>query len=108
MMSAFRGRKHMGRLAQADKGRAAWPRSLMRRRPLKGFPVPDDDLAYFERRAEQELQLAQQAVDPQVVAAHYRLAELYLERLSTGRAAELVSAGGPVGELDPAMPPRSR
>ena len=70
--------------------------------------MPDDDLAYFERRAEQELQLAQQAVDPQVVAAHYRLAELYLERLSTERAADLVSAEDSVGEVGPAVPPRSR
>jgi hypothetical protein len=70
--------------------------------------VPDDDLAYFERRAEQELQLAQQAVDPQVVAAHYRLAELYLERVSTKRAAELVSAEDSIDEVDPSVPPRSR
>jgi hypothetical protein len=75
---------------------------------LKGFPVPDDDLAYFERRAEQELQLAQQASDPQVVDAHYRLAELYLERLSTGRAADLVSADDSIGDASPAVPPRSR
>lgn len=70
--------------------------------------MPDDDLAYFERRAEQELQLAQQAVDPQVVAAHYRLAELYLERLSTERATDLVSAEDSIDEADLAIPPRSR
>lgn len=74
---------------------------------MKGFPVPDDNLAYFERRAEQELRLAQQAVDPQVVAAHYRLAELYLERLSTERAAELVSAEDSVGEVGPTVLLRS-
>ena len=39
------------------------------------------DLDYYERRAEQELELAQRATRPEVVAAHYRLAELYLARL---------------------------
>lgn len=39
------------------------------------------DLDYYERRAEQELELAQRATNPEVVAVHYRLAELYLDRL---------------------------
>jgi len=34
-----------------------------------------------QSRAEQELELAQRATRPEVVAAHYRLAELYLARL---------------------------
>ncbi|MFW2853415.1 hypothetical protein ACM61V_16075 [Sphingomonas sp. TX0543] len=40
------------------------------------------DSDYYERRAEQELELAEHATKPKVVAAHDRLAELYLERLS--------------------------
>ena len=43
---------------------------------------PDaDEAAYLEGRAEQELELAQRAVDPRVVAAHYDMACRYLERL---------------------------
>lgn len=46
------------------------------------------DLDYYERRAEQELELAQRATKPEVVAAHYRLAELYLARLPPQSKAE--------------------
>lgn len=38
-----------------------------------------DDSRYFERRAEQELSLAQHAADPRAVKAHYELACRYLE-----------------------------
>ena len=40
-----------------------------------------DDEAYFRRRVEQELTLAQRAVDSAVVHAQYRLAEAYLDKL---------------------------
>ena len=40
-----------------------------------------DDLAYFERRAEMELELAQRASDTKAVQAHYELANAYLDRI---------------------------
>lgn len=42
------------------------------------------DLAYLERRAEDELQAAQMASHPAAVHAHYVLASAYLERLFGG------------------------
>ena len=41
----------------------------------------DHDIEYFMFRAEQELELAQRAEHPKVVAAHYRLSQLYLDRI---------------------------
>ena len=41
------------------------------------------DLLYLHDRAEEELTLAQQAEHPALVQAHYLLASLYLDRLST-------------------------
>lgn len=41
----------------------------------------EGDTEYYRKRAEQELQLAQSATDPKVVAAHYQLSQLYLEKL---------------------------
>lgn len=46
------------------------------------------DADYFQTRAEQELDLAQRAIDPCAVAAHYAMAERYLERVSRARKAE--------------------
>lgn len=43
--------------------------------------MPDEDCVYFLRRAEAELELAQRAEHPRAVAAHYRVAEHYLERV---------------------------
>ena len=43
---------------------------------------PETDCDYWQRRAEEEVELARQASDPAVVAAHYRLSELYLDRLA--------------------------
>ena len=40
-----------------------------------------DDILYFERRAEEEIALAQAAVTAHAVQAHYRLATLYLDRI---------------------------
>ena len=39
-----------------------------------------DDCDYYSRRAEQQLELAQQATDPAVCQSHYALANLYLEK----------------------------
>lgn len=43
----------------------------------------ETDADYFRRRAEQEVELAQSATEPAVVSAHYRMAELYLERVAS-------------------------
>jgi hypothetical protein len=40
-----------------------------------------EDLTYLERRAEEELELAQRSDCPGAVKAHYELAGLYLDRL---------------------------
>ncbi len=40
-----------------------------------------DDILYFERRAEEEIALAQAAATAHAVQAHYRLATLYLDRI---------------------------
>lgn len=45
------------------------------------------DKTYFLERAEAQLELAQQSGHPNAVAAHYHLAELYLDRVY-GDAAE--------------------
>lgn len=42
--------------------------------------IGPDEMSYLVRRAEQQLELAQQADHEQVVSAHYELANLYLER----------------------------
>ena len=53
--------------------------------------VTNDDLDYFQRRAEIETERATQATLPQVVAAHYALATAYFDRvalLARGRAVD--------------------
>jgi hypothetical protein len=40
-----------------------------------------DDLSYFQRRAEDEIELAQRASHARVVQAHYQLASAYLDRI---------------------------
>lgn len=45
-----------------------------------------NDREYFLRRAEQELELAQHASSRAAVAAHFRLAEAYLEKAEQGGA----------------------
>jgi sirohydrochlorin ferrochelatase len=53
---------------------------------------PDEDRAYFYHRAEVQIELAERAEHPDVVAAHMALAEQYLtlsdsdERLAESRA----------------------
>jgi hypothetical protein len=54
--------------------------------------VSHDDEVYFRRRAEQELDLAQRAIDSAVVFAHYRLAEAYLEKLELSTQAGVADA----------------
>lgn len=41
--------------------------------------IGPDEMSYFMRRAEQQLELAQRAEHEQVVHAHYELANLYLD-----------------------------
>lgn len=48
-----------------------------------------DDLVYFERRAEQELELAQRASHPEAVKRHYLMAGLYLDRIYYTPGAEI-------------------
>jgi hypothetical protein len=43
--------------------------------------VSADDQAYYARRAEEELERAQQALHPKVTQSHYLLTEMYLDRL---------------------------
>jgi hypothetical protein len=53
--------------------------------------MSQDDRDYYERRAETEIALAQQASHKAAVQAHYELASAYLDRIH-GHSAE--SAGG--------------
>jgi hypothetical protein len=41
--------------------------------------MPQDDLSYYERRAEAEIALAQQAKHRRAVQAHYEMASAYLD-----------------------------
>ena len=40
-----------------------------------------DDVAYFQRRAEDEIEAAQRASNSEAVQAHYTLASAYLDRI---------------------------
>jgi len=40
-----------------------------------------DDVAYFQRRAEDEIAMAQRAAHARAVQAHYQLASAYLDRI---------------------------
>ncbi len=48
----------------------------------------EDDRTYYQRRAEAELERAQQATEPGAVKAHYQLAEAYLGRLASLETSE--------------------
>lgn len=50
--------------------------------------VPDDDVTYYRRRAETELEKAQQATSPEIVRAHFELANAYLERIAAAESAK--------------------
>lgn len=41
----------------------------------------DNEIEYYRRRAEEEVERASNATEPSVVAVHYAMAELYLARL---------------------------
>jgi hypothetical protein len=43
--------------------------------------ISDDDISYYRRRAEAELERAQQATKPEAVKVHYELANAYLEHI---------------------------
>ena len=60
--------------------------------------MSDDDLDYLEGRAQTELEMAQRSESPAVTAAHYQLAEAYLERVETLRASAAAEPGAPGGE----------
>ena len=64
-------------------------------------PVTADDRAYFERRAEEEIERARESVDPRTVAIHYALSELYLERIDAARGEEEENAGANENEDEP-------
>ncbi len=44
-----------------------------------------DEVAYFQQRAEDEIELAQRATHSRAVQAHYRLASAYLDRIHGDR-----------------------
>lgn len=56
--------------------------------------MQQEDVEYFERRAEQELRLAQLAVHPRVVRAHYFLAGIYLDKVYGGPAETAAEPAG--------------
>lgn len=60
--------------------------------------MPDNDLDYLQRRAETELELAQRSESPDVKAAHYGLAEAYLERMDALRGSAALDSGASDGE----------
>ncbi len=43
--------------------------------------MPHQDVEYYERRAEAEIELARQARSPEAVQAHYQLATAYLDKI---------------------------
>jgi hypothetical protein len=43
--------------------------------------MQQDDLDYYYRRAERELEMAQRAAMPAAVRAHYTIANFYLDRV---------------------------
>lgn len=44
-------------------------------------PVPEDDKAYYHRRAEEEIARAQASNEAKIVSFHYHLAGFYLDRV---------------------------
>ncbi|MGZ8337680.1 MAG: hypothetical protein ACXWU1_13555, partial [Allosphingosinicella sp.] len=40
-----------------------------------------DDVAYFEQRAAEEIEMAQRAADSGAIQSHYELANFYLDRI---------------------------
>jgi hypothetical protein len=60
---------------------AIWVSEATPCRPYNRAMTTLDDAFYLERRAEDELNAAQEANHPAAVRAHYDLAGLYLDRL---------------------------
>lgn len=61
----------------------------------------EDELAFLERRASEELEMAQRATKTEVVAIHCRMADVYLERMADLKAASEASTeefNGPQGD----------
>lgn len=54
---------------------------------FRSVTVSEDDIGYYQRRAEAELERAQQATRPEVVRAHFQLANAYLERIASAEPA---------------------
>lgn len=52
------------------------------------------DERYFYERAVRELELAQRSDDPNAVAAHYELAERYLDRIHPRNPEQREEGGG--------------
>lgn len=69
----------------------------------KGCHVAEDDLAYLQQRAEAELELAQRSEAPEVTAAHYKLAEAYLDRVTALQAGAAEVAGSAVEAAEEAV-----
>ncbi|WP_162806710.1 hypothetical protein [Sphingosinicella terrae] len=46
--------------------------------------MSSQDGDYYQKRAEQEVELAQRSTDPVAVQFHYAMTELYLEKLHGG------------------------
>jgi hypothetical protein len=62
-----------------------WKRFLGRRRSER---MSDDEKAYFQDRAEAEIELAQRAEHPGAVRSHYLLAGFYLDLIHGGAERE--------------------
>ena len=56
--------------------------------------MSSQDGDYYQKRAEQEVELAQRATDPVAVQFHYAMTEHYLEKLH-GAPAPAAGAGRP-------------
>ena len=54
----------------------------------------EDDVQYYQRRAEEEIARAQCAVDPEAVSLHYQLSELLLARVSELKGVERSDKNG--------------
>ena len=57
--------------------------------------MSDSDVEYLQRRAEQEIELARLSTKPEVVAVHYALAEMYLQRVAKARGSTSESNDAP-------------
>ena len=70
--------------------------------------MPQEELDYLQRRAEAELEMAQRSESPEATAAHYQLAEAYLDRVEAQKEAAK-GEGGPGGQgpAGAAAPPGS-